>query len=368
MGKGSDIATAVHGRRDRCRYFVAFHGDVVRTHERRRAADAGVPGNVVGTRNQHEGGGKTGRGIGVAVHGIIAALVGRRELVARGQVREAHEVRAGRNVRERIGASSRRGRRRHHVGGRVVKRHRHVRHAPFVGILDAVAVDVFPHEVAQRGEADRIHRGVALRRCFGVGGHAGPVGNRRHSGQIGRGLDLEHGGKFFARQQRLIAMQGGRRGAREGIGDAHRRSGGVLDLDPIDAEEFGGGLVAAHDAKAQAGVRAGEGLDVVDVGRRPRTGEAGEVGQHGIRGAVIGGNVQGHGINDFQVVAGFVAVGQHRGIDVGQIGGPVDGGLDRIGIGDAQPAVRDLDGTGGRRRGAIAYLGPVPEPTRGSCI
>ena len=154
-----------------------------------------------------------------------------------------------------------------------------------------------------------------------------------------------------------------RRGrARKGVGHPDRSARGVLDLEPVHPEEFVCAFVAAVHAETHPGIGGGPGLDVMRIAARPGPGVAGEIGQDNIVGSAIRGDLQNNRINRFKVVAGLVCVGQNSRQGIGEIGGPIDCRRDRIGIGDPQPAVVDLDHAGGGRNGAIALLGPVAGP------
>lgn len=93
--------------------------------------------------------GSSGKVGHLGVHRAVAALEGRRELEPSGQ-RKHHGVRPGQHVGEVVEAVGSGGRRGDHLAV-AHQLHKHPSDAGLAGVLDAVAVQVVPHSVANGG-------------------------------------------------------------------------------------------------------------------------------------------------------------------------------------------------------------------------
>ena len=102
-------------------------------------------------------------------------------------------------------------------------------------------------------------------------------------------------------------MQDRRRGAGKGIGHPNRRTGGVLDLEPIHPEKFIHPGVPLMDLDPHPGIGAGIGGDIKAIDPCFRPGNEGIISQNDIGGPVVGGDFNMRRVNHLQVVTGLIA-------------------------------------------------------------
>ncbi len=158
-----------------------------RVAQRGRLVHTGVPGGIVLAGLEGDGTRPPRRGIGIAVHGIIAAL----PLEGQGVPIRSGEldlVVAGVQIGKRVGAAGVRRRRGDLVAIVVVQRHQHVLNRWLAILLDPIAIQILPDVIAQRGvqrRRDLVAVGDAL-----VGSQRSEVDKGRPRG--GPGGDLHH--------------------------------------------------------------------------------------------------------------------------------------------------------------------------------
>ncbi len=194
--------------------------------------EALVEGEVFTTRGQRGGRRHEQGQHAVAVDRIIAALIGGADAGEAGRLNELHGVRAGDEVLEDVEAGR--------VGRRAADDHaaavlevdRDILDARFAGILNAVGIDVVPHEVAQACElVEALVEGEVFtaRSQRGGGGHQGVGGHAVAVDRVIAALIL-----------RADADESGR------LDELHRVGAGGQALEDVQAVGIGGRAVDHH--------------------------------------------------------------------------------------------------------------------------
>ena len=186
-----------------------------------RLVEARVPAGVVRSAAQRERRREAGGGNNVAVQRVVASLILRRgHVIRRGN--ELQDIQARRQIREAIGAGRTAGRRRDQVRGRAIEPHRHARQTAFAAVLDAVAVRVEPHPVANRiRDRDVRDRGRQRgRRRIRRQGDVHQLRRRQRHVQCRPDAHRHRG----PRRQRVVRQQVPRRGRRQVRDHGHGHS------------------------------------------------------------------------------------------------------------------------------------------------
>ena len=144
----------------------------------------------------------------VAVQRVIAHVRQGEQIT--GRRRESNQVVARRQVGEQVFSAGVGGRAPHQVRGAIEQLHQHVGHARLVRFLDAVAVQILPHIVAQSGHAHRTGRA-------GHVGHHHPARQARGRERVG---DRAVG--VVGRHHVAVGEQERRPGRQGQIGHHHR--------------------------------------------------------------------------------------------------------------------------------------------------